>query len=588
MPATAPYNFLPFVAPMTASEINGEDFRLPPHDMWVPGRISGHLDYTVTTLTPLHIGGGSDARSLTITAKDAAGDEREWFWIPGSEIRGMLRSTLEGMLGGGLDRIDPDRLVHYRAPRSEANDYREAYWRARGRSLEDIPDLGAPNDEQSGLLYRATTPSGEYTYTLAPATLGRTLRTTLRGGAPVSAAAVKRIQFQKVGDGYLLYTGRPNDRNRTHAFVIVPTDEDRLPVDNLMITAFTDAHKRANHTRAHFPLFDEYWIRHPDAPIPVFYDAEKDDAGRERVVRIGVAGEFRITAKHSLLDSVPQKVRGGELPAGTPSAVDALFGRVSITASDEEIALTSRVSVGHAFSEFAEDKLLAPHRVRLESPKLMATHMRLVQPHGKLQTFDSPAPRYRGREVYLHRWPPVQVGKGDEQSEEALWAIAASPPKGLPSGDAPEFRPVRSDTTFRGRIDFTNLTTHELGAVLVAIRLQFSPAPQGGGEPTHAHKLGGLKPLGLGSVTLSADLHVLDPASRYSASSFRGFPGGEEELMSSFRARLESAESHREALTNLELATRWSARLDATKTRPMTILEHAQRPKLPTLKELFR
>jgi CRISPR-associated protein (TIGR03986 family) len=66
--------------------------------------------------------------------------------------------------------------------------------------------------------------------------------------------------------------------------------------------------------------------------------------------------------------------------------------------------------------------------------------------------------------------------------------------------------PIKPDSTFHGKIRFENLSEVELGALLFALQL-----PEG-----LAHKLGMGKPLGLGSVKITPKLYLSDREQRYS------------------------------------------------------------------------
>ena len=69
--------------------------------------------------------------------------------------------------------------------------------------------------------------------------------------------------------------------------------------------------------------------------------------------------------------------------------------------------------------------------------------------------------------------------------------------------------PLSADNRFKGRIRFSNLSDVELGALLAVFDLARK-------DKNICYKLGMGKSIGLGSVTISADLHLIDEAERYS------------------------------------------------------------------------
>jgi CRISPR-associated protein (TIGR03986 family) len=109
----------------------------------------------------------------------------------------------------------------------------------------------------------------------------------------------------------------------------------------------------------------------------------------------------------------------------------------------------------------------------------------------------------RGHKLYWHRprvpeselFLPDLVRENDPRHEYASWKQMTI------------IRPVRPGTTFKGRLRFENLTDLELGALLTVLQLPASMR----------HRLGTGKPLGMGSVRLTATLHLTDRAARYAA-----------------------------------------------------------------------
>ena len=70
--------------------------------------------------------------------------------------------------------------------------------------------------------------------------------------------------------------------------------------------------------------------------------------------------------------------------------------------------------------------------------------------------------------------------------------------------------PLKSGVQFKGRIHFENLRAEELGALLWVLNLPHSE------HVVYRHKLGMGKPLGMGAVEVSAELHLSDRQARYS------------------------------------------------------------------------
>jgi len=122
---------------------------------------------------------------------------------------------------------------------------------------------------------------------------------------------------------------------------------------------------------------------------------------------------------------------------------------------------------------------------------------------------DTPKPRHRafyldaqgrviaGRKYYFHH-------DGSIRTENRLIPIRNRPGEYRNQ----HIEPLKKDTEFSARIDFSNLEADEFAALLLAITLQ----------PDMRHKIGYGKPIGLGSVQIiPTNLQLVDYTTRYSA-----------------------------------------------------------------------
>lgn len=99
--ASAPYNFVPL--PEKIIPAVSAVHELPDHDEFDRERYSGYFDVTLTTVSPLYIRGPIAAQNLPRQEEKSVKDNPAFFHtgdearpvIPGSSLRGMLRSLLE-------------------------------------------------------------------------------------------------------------------------------------------------------------------------------------------------------------------------------------------------------------------------------------------------------------------------------------------------------------------------------------------------------------------------------------------------------------------------------------------------------------
>lgn len=558
MASTAPYNFVPLHAPIPHSRLAGPLTGLvASHDRYVPGAYSGYLDVSLTTLSPLHIGRGGDAESDTSSLSltwPGSGDRLAW--VPGTAVRGMLRHVLSSVLGDVIDVEGLDTRIASREPiRAGHGTPRtlrsERYWEALGTD--------GPNGQLTGLLFKdgdgwKVRPTADrvkvpLSRLVAGVPDGAT-RDRLIGAArqhwrdwqfkPVTFAGVAPHAHPAVGQPgaahyhpptnpdepkgptvvapsaashYLLITGLagPDRGKQVHAYGIgtATGGAQALPV----VDGAADLLKRWND---YAPLNGREYLGNVPAlldaghVIPVFY-RERDG----RAVHVGFSGGPRIVGWS------PREILSRRHPAvaehshiDDPYAISALFGSVLQHGPDGTVAaITSRVEVGEFTAKVGPGDFLAERDVWTDKPKLSADHLRLKNDDPSARHwFEDAAPAFRGREHYLHRW---LESRGTDGPHWTTWETAVQDhadaggqlAAGPANPEAKKLRPLKAGITFRGRITFHNLSPLELGALSFAVFL----ANTGGaiGEvPNFAHKLGGLRSLGLGSVVLDGSVVV--------------------------------------------------------------------------------
>src|SRR5579884_72060 len=99
--ASAPYNFVPLPEKIISAVDSANE--LPDHNKYYRNHLSGYFDVTLTTRSPLYIRGPIAAKDLPRQEEKEIKDKPEFFYthdehtpvIPGSSLRGMLRSVLE-------------------------------------------------------------------------------------------------------------------------------------------------------------------------------------------------------------------------------------------------------------------------------------------------------------------------------------------------------------------------------------------------------------------------------------------------------------------------------------------------------------
>ena len=147
--AVAPYNFVELPEKVILSEPEG----LKLHNQYSPDRHTGEISCTLTTSSPLYIRGGFTPDDFTQFGEESSSIDKlerlnteqrkrraDFFAypqnrrpvIPGSSLRGMLRSLIEIISYGKIDKVSDTNLV-YRAV-GDTTSLGDAY---RNRLLKD-------------------------------------------------------------------------------------------------------------------------------------------------------------------------------------------------------------------------------------------------------------------------------------------------------------------------------------------------------------------------------------------------------------------------------------------------------------------
>ncbi|MGI8914183.1 MAG: TIGR03986 family type III CRISPR-associated RAMP protein [Chloroflexota bacterium] len=513
--ARAPYNFVPLPLRATPAEPPPSGDRY--HD--AADRYSGHIDLAITTETPLYLRG-------TVGAADLAADTpAPGFFaptgrpaIPGSSLRGMLRTLVEIVSSSALNTdTSADQRFAFRAVADAKSALSEEY-----RTRLGPVQAGYVRRSSNGLeVQPAVRLQGQQFWQVDFAVASQALGWNLEAQpfrrqriqfVPTNEPCSKRSQIRCVREltdaekpqrsgyvwGRLIVSGYIEKKR--HAWIMGEPDAATRPlVVSPEVAKDYESHwsdaLRALHPTGQFPLLPT-----GEDAMPCFYTTSRRD-GAAQVTAIGHTRWFRAIYRNGIDRAVPMAVRPD---SHQWDLAQALFGR----AGTEAGSWAGRIFAEDALLEGPVEEALLPvaRRQILATPKLTTVQHYLEQPGGNAATlrhWDSPDATVRGHKLYWHR-------------QGAPWKAEEATPGEAPASDAaadaerralqPErIQPVAPKRRFLGRLRFENLTDIELGALLFVVQL----------PPDCRHRLGQGKPLGLGSVQLTATLHVDDRRARY-------------------------------------------------------------------------
>lgn len=546
--AHAPYNFVPLPEKVVAAE------GVPDQDRY-SGQ-SGYIDCTLVTQSPLYT-----RSAMTAAFFEASGEksfhelsdeekvERARFFtigdpdqpiIPGSGLRGMVRALVEIVSFSKVQPVTNDPLIFRSVgdTTSLGNYYRSRLMHLDGdgydqgkRFFKYTPLMLAgyvvkdgsqwfiqPAQKIGGTtfarVFKREIPSNlkpwHGTHNAHPiwVKLGAYDYQNVRGGLiklkflPVlEVSASKKDGFQ---EGVLAISGEMDKKAREAVFFPPDTSARSIAISDELLSAYRDQISAEQEVL----LGKDGALKHGQ---PVFYLMEKG-----RLVFFGHAMMFRLPYSRSPKQFVPDDLQTSKIT----DLAEAIFGYVPDGKTDKRDARAGRV--------FFQDARLLPQQTDIWLSDRPITPRILGSP--KPTTFQH----------YLTQQQPDQVptGKYDKQNnprmELRLDHYASPPPhetvirgsklywnKGNVSLAAIQemdqdkvkkaikqytlIQPVKAGVRFKFRIYFENLTEVELGALLWVLRL-----PTG-----HRQKLGMGKPLGMGAVEITPELHVFDRVSRY-------------------------------------------------------------------------
>ena len=275
-------------------------------------------------------------------------------------------------------------------------------------------------------------------------------------------------------EGYLVFSGWVPSKSggkKKHWIIGAPTSKSYDLEEKVVDDYYNDKNRNSINL---IDYLDRNKNEYKDG-VPCFFLYEDG-----KVTAFGNTALFRISYKNSIGDLRPENHKSDEL-----DMAEALFGRVMKKPED---TINGRIYFDDAVAKeaVAYDELISLKI--LANPKPTSFQLYLKQPQNvtfnDMLHYDSPDAKLRGYKLYWHK-------KFEEDSPDTQNTLIA---------------PLEPGAIFEGSIRFENLSEEELGALLFVLNL-----PEG-----YCHKIGMGKPLGLGSIKITATLSILDPKKRYS------------------------------------------------------------------------
>lgn len=401
----------------------------------------GIIDVTLCNVSPLFIRNGYADRNNqdSHSAHIKVGDKR-LYYLPGSSLKGMIRSTLEIMSFGKMTQYT-DRFFGWRdvgnkgftngiSYDKEMEKVRPGWLRMEGENLFLTPC--------EGKFIKVTYSEISEKYQGFD-----TYKTGWEKNEAISKMAGEWYPlYKKDNKEYrLVCTGKMDKKKKDYLFPVECREE--IPVDKETATEFFSVHEPS-------PKFEKIvdFLKGGHS-LAVFY-LPKD--GNEGIKAIGISAMLRYPYKHSVAELINNQQIG--LDQSKHDLAETIFGYISTGDTD---SMRGRVQIGNAFSEvpLSDKELLLEVNGVQGQPKASYNPFYVKQKSSPYKTYQD-ADGIAGRKLY-------RVHKG-------------SSVKDLPSGNdnkntKSHFIPVPSGQTFHLRIAVHNLRKMEIGALLSAITL---------------------------------------------------------------------------------------------------------------------
>lgn len=478
-PAHAPYNFIP----LNLSVVDSDP--IVPQDRYHSERFTGHIDCKLETLTSIFIRGcltedevnkGTEAKNKS-DFFSPAGKVR----IPGSSIRGMVRSIVEIVSWSKFGFFD-DKNLYYRSfadKSSVGGEYRNNINPKDEKTGKSNYRMSAGYLVKDGFRYLIYPSEGKQFKQISTSEASELVKN--------NGQVYSEFNYFRLHDGRFIIVSGPMPRKRDWIInKIDKTLEKGIEIPDVDIKNYEMDENRGKNLAKGKKVPNLLESCKKDPEVPCFYMTWTDKKGNFRV-SFGHTGLFRIAYKKSIGEHMP--------PIHLSNKNDfahAIFGDIT---KDENGSFAGRVFFEDANLVYQNETIFSGEKISklLLGPNPTTFQHYLEQDSTnikRLKHYNSDTP-IRGNKFYWHKsgtkWEKENQNEFKENIETKI-------------------NPLKPNKTFEFRIRYENLTSNELGALLFVMNL-----PNG-----CAHKIGMGKPLGLGTVEIKPTLFITNRKMRYS------------------------------------------------------------------------
>lgn len=533
--AIAPYNFVE----LPEKVLEAED--LPSGDRYHLERHTGRIECTLTTESPLYIRCGLTTEEFQ--AGTEAKDLPDFFYtdpksksdrpvIPGSSLRGMLRTLVEIISFSKIERVSARQHFFFRAVATTENDdslaqaykkyinpqnVKAGYLKKEGdrwfvcpaKSLKGVTFAWVKEEDLSTLDFPTLIKMNEPGY--LPQCISVSFKNINKNkNNRYFAEDVSQPNTHPMNNGMLVSSGNMKQSDdsskkttRRNHCIVFQQSPNRLEIDPIAVQYYCDAltdFQKSNPFDSNLGVLQD--------SLPIFYCHPQNG---KVVTLFGHSPNFRIPYSPqgdgkaaSAVDFIPD----GLGKSDKIDLADAIFGFIKDKQPGEEQskARSGRVFISDGICEqtthdsiWLTDNTITPKI--LASPKPTTFQHYLVQTSyakNDLKHYASKPEKdtiIRGHKLYWHKGssPAIQHENPNEVSDT----------------QKTEIKPIKPGVDFQFTIYFDNLTDVELGALLWVLDIAK--------DEKYRLSLGMGKPLGMGAVKIESKLYLSKRNRRYSS-----------------------------------------------------------------------
>ena len=499
---SVPYNFVRLATQVIPAEFyttNGDEANVENYKTHVKqsDNVSGYIDLSITTKTPLFIGGETVDKGNGLHQEFYGGDDNPT--IPGSSLKGMLKqifkivtaSTFRPFEDGSGD-FEDKKLYFRNFTRNPLKDYYN-------------DRMTSPNPKNKKKPFRTAIPgfliktsTNEYYIVKGESEMVPYSNDDRYNGKDVQKDIVWHQTFVEIHTGPTI----GKKKKKEYVTILKPNfkPENRISVPTECIHSYEDDVSRNTinllgkyKPDGGFGKYDDeaaQFTGYEDiiSVIPCHYALQKDTT-EDKIAHFGHGQLYRISYDLSIGDHIPKTIKDQNDIVDLTDSVfgfsDKWAGRLSFT--------DGRLVEDHGRHRFGA------YTKPLLSPKPTSFQFYLNQDFNesdKLNHWGIGDVSIRGYKMYWHQ--PLINAVNWQCNEEPL-------------ENAKTICPVYEGNVFNSRIYFDRLTRIELGALLFALNLDKEE------KRKICYKLGMGKSIGLGSIELENKVTIIDAKERYSS-----------------------------------------------------------------------